>query len=61
MNKSGFFNIPPAQFALISALLGISFTYLLDIDRQNALGNFLTNVGQSLMTAAAQAELQKDQ
>ena len=58
---NNFFNIPPQQFALISSLLGIFTSCRLSSDEQNSLGNFLTNIGQNLMTVAAQADLQKNE
>lgn len=58
---SCFFSLPPAQFALLSALLGILLTESLDLDQQNSLGNFIVGVGQSLLVAAAQGQaLQSD-
>ena len=57
---SGFFGIPPRQFSLFSSLLGIVASCRLDTARQNSLGNFLVGVGQALMTAAAQTQLQED-
>ncbi len=51
----GFDRIPPNQFALIAALLGILLNLDLDTDEQNSLGNFLVSIGQTMLTAAAQA------
>ena len=51
------FNLPPWQFSLLSSLIGLVLTEGLDVDQQNALGNFLVNVGQNMMTSAAQSTL----
>jgi len=50
-----FDRIPPNQFALIAALLGVLLNLDLDADEQNSFGNFLVSVGQTMLTAAAQA------
>lgn len=51
----GFDRIPPKQFALIAAFLGILLTCDLDTEEQNAIGNFFLSLGQTILTAAAQA------
>ncbi|MCR4434899.1 MAG: hypothetical protein QHH06_05120 [Clostridiales bacterium] len=53
-----FDRIPPNQFALVAALLGILLNLELDINEQNSFGNFLVSVGQTMLTAAAQAQNQ---
>lgn len=63
---SGLFSLPPEQFALLSAVLGVLLTKNLDANEKAALGDFIQGVGQSISTAASQAELlqerkQKDQ
>lgn len=50
-------SIPPEQFALLSSLIGIILSSNLDLRQQTAFGNFVINVGQTILTAAAQAEL----
>jgi hypothetical protein len=56
-----FLSIPPKQFALLSSLLGLLLIDNLDLDQQNSLGNFVVNIGQSILTAAAQGQaLQSD-
>lgn len=51
------FSLPPKQFSLLSSLLGILLIDNLDLDQQNALGNFIVNVGQAILTAAAQGAI----
>lgn len=53
---SGFFSLPPVQFTMLSVLLGIILIENLDLDQQNTLGNFIVNVGQVILTAAAQGQ-----
>lgn len=53
---ASFFSIPPKQYALLSTLLGILLTGNLDLNQQNSLGNFIVNVGQAILTAAAQGQ-----
>jgi hypothetical protein len=59
-NMFRFDQIPPNLFALIASILGILINLDLDINEQNALGNFIVSVGQTMLTAAAQAENQKE-
>lgn len=59
--KSCLFSLPPKQFALLSSLLGIVIIDDLSVEQQNAIGNFLVNIGQTILTAAAQQQsLQSD-
>lgn len=51
-----FFSLQPKQFSLISSLLGILLIDNLDLNQQNSLGNFIVNVGQAILTAAAQGQ-----
>ncbi len=53
----GLFSLTPKQFAILSTVIGIVFVDYLDIDMQNSLGNFIVNVGQALLTSAAQGQL----
>ncbi len=53
----GFFSLPPAQFAILASLIGILIIDNLDLDQQNAIGNFIMSVGQTIATASAQGEL----
>lgn len=55
--KSCFFSLPPKQFSLLSSLIGIVLIDNLDTNQQNSLGNFLINVGQAILTSAAQGQL----
>lgn len=56
---SCFFSLPPKQFALLSSLLGILLIDSLNTEQQNSLGNFIVNVGQSILTAASQGQVQE--
>ncbi len=38
-------------------IIGILITENLDLDQQNVLGNFFSNIGQSISTIAAQGAL----
>lgn len=58
-NATGFFMLPPKQFALLSTLIGILIIDNLDLNEQNSLGNFIVNVGQTILVAAAQGEALK--
>ena len=52
-----FLSLPPKQFALLGAILGLAVSEKLNEDEKNSLGNFLVSIGQSMMTAAAQEQL----
>ncbi len=54
-----FDKIPPNQFSLIAALLGILLNLELDVNEQNSLGNFFVSIGQTMLTAAAQSANQE--
>lgn len=56
----GIFSLPPKQFSLLATLLGTLFIDDMDLNKQNALGNFIVSVGQSILTAAAQGQLIED-
>lgn len=49
-------SLPPKQFALLSSLIGILLIDDLNLDQQNALGNFIVNIGQAILTSAAQEQ-----
>lgn len=51
-----FFSLQPKQFSILSSLLGILLIDDLDLNQQNSLGNFIVNVGQAILTAAAQGQ-----
>jgi hypothetical protein len=60
MNSSIFdclFTLDPKQFTLFSAILGILIAENFDINQQNVLGEFFSNIGQTISTLAAQGEL----
>jgi hypothetical protein len=54
---SGLFSLPPAQFTLLSTLVGFLFIDGLDLGQQNSLGNFIVGIGQTILVAAAQGQL----
>jgi len=56
-----FDNIPPAQFTLLAYLFGVLFSGNLNQNQQNSLGNFFEALGQSMLTIAAQEQLQQEQ
>ncbi len=59
--ESCLLTLPPKQFSLLSTILGLLLQDGLNINQKNALGNFIVNIGQSLLTAAAQEQsLQTD-
>jgi hypothetical protein len=49
-------SLPPKQFAALSTIFGLLLLDDLSIDQQSALGNFLLSVGQTILTASAQAQ-----
>jgi len=51
------FSLSPWQFSLLSSLIGILLIDNLDLDQQNSLGNFVVNIGQAILTAAAQGQV----
>lgn len=53
------FNIPPDEFALIAALLGVGIANNLDSNEQNSIGNFLQSIGQTILVVNAQEQLQQ--
>jgi hypothetical protein len=55
-STSCFFSLPPKQLALLSSLIGILLIDDLDLNQQNSLGNFIVNIGQAILTAAAQGQ-----
>lgn len=54
-----FNRLPPEVFALSAAFLGIVLNMSLTLEEQNAMGNFIMSIGQTMSTAASQAENQK--
>ena len=53
---SCFFSLPPKQFALLSSLVGLILIENLNLDQQNSLGNFISSVGNFILTSAAQGD-----
>ncbi len=54
--ESCLLSLPPNQFALLSSIFGLLLLDGLNVDQKNALGNFIVNIGQALLTAAAQEQ-----
>lgn len=52
---SFFFSLSPQQAALLATLIGLILADDLDLDEQNALGNFLQAIGQTIIVNAGQA------
>ena len=50
-------SMPPVQFSVLSTLVGVLLIDRLDLNQQNALGNFIVGVGQTMLVAAAQGQL----
>lgn len=55
-DNSCLLSLPPKQFALLATVFGLLLLDDLSIDQQSALGNFLLSVGQTILTASAQAQ-----
>lgn len=53
-HKCNLTELPPKQFALIAAVIGVAISDNLSVDEKNALGNFIVSIGQSILTEAAQ-------
>ncbi|MPM72261.1 hypothetical protein SDC9_119234 [bioreactor metagenome] len=53
----GIFSLAPVQYTLLSVFIGLLLIDRLDLSQQNSLGNFIVNVGQTILTAAAQGQL----
>lgn len=49
--------LPPKQFILLSSLIGILLIDSIDAKDQIILGKFINNVGQTILTAAAQEQI----
>jgi len=50
-------SLPPKQFILLSSLIGILLIDNIDTKDQFILGKFINNVGQTILTAAAQEQI----
>ena len=48
--------IPPAQLAALASAVGIIIASDLDVNEQNAIGNFILAIGQTILTISAQSE-----
>ncbi len=51
--------LPSKQFTLLSSLIGILLIDNIDTREQLILGKFINNIGQTIITAAAQEEINK--
>jgi len=51
--------LPPKQFILLSSVIGILLIDDLDSKEQLILGKLINNIGQTVLTAAAQEEINK--
>lgn len=49
-------NISSEELALLSALVGIGISCNLDDEEQNIVGNFISSVGQIILTVSASLE-----
>ncbi len=49
--------LPPKQFVLLSTLIGILLIDDIDPKEQIILGKFINNIGQTIITAAAQEQI----
>lgn len=54
---SSFFSIPPNQYALLASLIGVVLSENLDLNQQNSLGNFIVDIGTTMLTMASQGQL----
>lgn len=52
-------SLPPKQFILLSSLIGILLIDNIDAKEQIILGKFINNIGQTILTAAAQEQINK--
>jgi hypothetical protein len=52
-------SLPPKQFILLSSLIGILIIDNIDVKDQFILGKFISNIGHTILTAAAQEQVQK--
>nr|WP_300095647.1 hypothetical protein [Sedimentibacter sp.] len=50
-------SLPPKQFILLSSLIGILLIDSIDAKDQIILGKFINNIGQTILTAAAQEQI----
>lgn len=52
-------SLPSKQFVLLSSIIGILLIDNIDPKEQFILGKFINNIGQTIITAAAQEEINK--
>jgi len=58
MGMYAFNRLPPNQFALLAAFLGVLLNFALTTEEKAALGNFIISIGQTMLTAQAQEQNQ---
>ncbi len=58
MDMYAFNKLPPNQFALLAAFLGVLLNFALNSEEKAALGNFIISIGQTMLTAQAQEQNQ---
>lgn len=52
-----FFSLSPEQITLLATAIGLGVSKGYDAGEQNVLGNFFIQIGQTIVTVAAQQEL----
>ena len=55
-DNSCLLSLPPKQFVTLATVFGFLLLDDLNVDQQNALGNFFLSIGQTMLTAAAQEQ-----
>lgn len=50
-------SLPPKQYTLLSTLIGLLLIDNLDAKDQILLGKFINNIGQTIITSAAQEKI----
>ena len=55
-DNSCLLSLPPKQFATLATVFGFLLLDDLNVDQQNALGNFFLSIGQTMFTSAAQEQ-----
>lgn len=53
------YSLNPYEFVIISTLIGLIISPSLTINQQNSLGNFFEQIGQTMLTIAAQSQTVK--
>jgi hypothetical protein len=58
---TGIFSLAPTSYALLASLIGVLLSCNLNLEQQNSFGNFLLSIGQTVLTAAAQGQMQQSE